>query len=284
MGCLIYASKKRQIEERRGRRDENGEAMYAGIADVRKTKPERRVLVVDDSKLSRNVIKELLAKRQWEFIEVGSGEECLRVAKRYKVDLVFMDQRMPGMSGDETVQRLWADGSIGADVPVIAVGSSIRKENEKEFCEKGYAACLAKPIQANRLEEILAQVFTGAEEPACEEEVPELEGFSYQKGLDYFDGKEAPYRETLVLFADLWEERREQLRQFLDEENMEEYAILIHAIKGDARTLGADAFGELAYRQELSAKEGNVQAIRAGFDRVIATGDKTAMYFKGMFS
>jgi HPt (histidine-containing phosphotransfer) domain-containing protein len=108
--------------------------------------------------------------------------------------------------------------------------------------------------------------------------------FFYEKGLDNFDGNDAGYRETMVLFADLWMERREQLKQFMDENNMADYAILIHAVKGDARTLGAVGLGELAYEQELRAKAGDTDSIRSTFDKVIGEGDIVAEYFKQMYS
>ena len=273
--CLIYASKKRQVEEARERRTEAEEESAEGTSDET---AKLRVLLVDDSRLSRTVIRELLEKKKWKIFEAGSGTECLKLAKRYKFDLVFMDQNMPGMNGDETLQHMWIDGSVDETIPVVAVGSSIRKENEKEFCEKGYAACLGKPIQANRMEEILSQVLVEKEDSHT------LDGFSYETGLSFFDGNESAYRETLVLFAQLWEERRVQLQQFLADGNMEEYAILIHAVKGDARTLGAGMLGELAYEQELQAKEGNAAAVANGMEQVIKVGDRTAEYFKRMFS
>lgn len=274
--CLLYTSRKRQTEEDTGgaKKKKGGEgsnrekAVSSGI----------RVLLVDDSRLSRTVIKEFLAKRKWEIFEAEDGLESLQSAKKQQFDLIFLDQNMPGLNGDETLQRLWKEGGVGRDVPVIAVGSSVRKENEEAFREKGYAACLGKPIQGNRLDEILSQVLPD------DAVLREPEGFSYEKGLKNFDGNEEAYRETLVLFAELWEERREQLRQFLEEENMEEYAILIHAVKGDARTLGAGAFGESAYEQELKAKQGDSRAIRNSFERVIKEGDRNAAYFKTMFS
>lgn len=274
--CLLYTSRKRQTEEDTGgaKKKKGGEgsnrekAVSSGI----------RVLLVDDSRLSRTVIKEFLSKRKWEIFEAEDGLESLQSAKKQQFDLIFLDQNMPGLNGDETLQRLWKEGGVGRDVPVIAVGSSIRKENEEAFREKGYAACLGKPIQGNRLDEILSQVLPD------DAVLREPEGFSYEKGLKNFDGNEEAYRETLVLFAELWEERREQLRQFLEEENMEEYAILIHAVKGDARTLGAVAFGESAYEQELKAKQGDARAIRNSFERVIKEGDRNAAYFKTMFS
>ena len=74
------------------------------------------------------------------------------------------------------------------------------------------------------------------------------------------------------------------MKKFLEENNMPEYAILIHAIKGDARTLGAEGLGELAYEQELRAKADDADAIRNTFDKVMEAGDTTAEYFKKMYS
>ncbi len=274
--CLLYANKRRQAEEGTGNakrvigKEESEGSVTVASSDF-------RVLLVDDSRLSRTVIKKFLSNRNWEIIEAGDGPECLRLAKKLKFDLIFLDQNMPGTNGDKTLQRLWEEGGVDKNVPVIAVGSSIRRENEAEFKKKGYVSCLGKPIQGNCLDEILSQVLPN------EEILREPDGFSYTKGLKNFDGNDAAYRETLVLFAELWEERREQLRQFLEEENMEEYAILIHAVKGDARTLGAEAFGESAYEQELKAKQGDVRAIRNSFERVIQEGDRNAEYFRTMF-
>lgn len=274
---LLFANRKKQSE---GRHKEDGESVERenDSGNVPVNGNRIRVLLVDDSRLSRTVMKTFLATRNWEVFEAGSGQECLQLVKKEKYDLIFLDQNMPGLNGDETLQHLQKDGMLDGTVPVIAVGSSVRKEKEGAFREKGYAACLGKPIQENRMAEILSQMF-----PQCDEE-GEPEGFSYEKGLKNFDGNEEAYHETLVLFAELWEERREQLRQFLEEKNMDEYAILIHAVKGDARTLGADMFGELAYEQELKAKQGKVWAIENSFERVIKEGDKTAVFFKRMFS
>ena len=57
---------------------------------------------------------------------------------------------------------------------------------------------------------------------------------------------------------------------------------MIHAIKGDARTLGAEGLGELAYAQELQAKAGDAEAVEKGFAKVMSEGDLTAEYFKRM--
>ncbi|MBP3616635.1 MAG: response regulator [Lachnospiraceae bacterium] len=237
-----------------------------------------RILLVDDSKLSRKLIKDFLRDRPIEIAEAESGAECLLKCRKEKYDLIFMDLNMPGGSGLETLERLKNEAKGFPQMPVIVMGSNVRQESEAGYLELGFDGCLAKPIQMNRLEEIL---MLNLPEEALQQ-IPE--GFFYQKGLDNFDGNEALYKETLLLFSTLWEERKEQLQRFLDEENMTEYAILIHAVKGDARILGADFLAELAYEQELSAKEQNVKAVRNSFSKVIETGTKTAEYFMLSFS
>lgn len=276
VGCIAFSNRIRQFkEEKKAGAEPKKEAQPEGVAGC----PEGPcVLLVDDSKLSRTVLKELLGKHELDIYEAGSGTESLKLVKEHSFDLIFIDQHMPGMNGDETLQYLRERGGVPDDVPVVAVGSTVRKEHEEEYRGKGYAACLGKPLQENRLNEILARLLPKKET----DEKPE--DFSYRKGLTNFDGNEEVYRETLVLFADLWEERKEQLRQFLEEGNMPEYAILIHAIKGDARTLGAEGLGELAYAQELQAKAGDGEAVEKGFAKVMREGDKTAEYLKRMYS
>lgn len=281
--CLLYANKRRKAEYGEPNKGYGGENIDPG-GGIQASSSAGHVLLVDDSRLSRTVLKELLKKYAFTFWEAESGEECLKLAKTHRFDLIFLDQNMPGLSGDETLQRLRKEGEENKNVPVIAVSSSARKENEKEFQKKGYMACLGKPLQGNRLEEIVSWVFEQKETEKVQPQQKCPEGFLYRKGLENFDRNEEAFRETLVLFAELWKERREQLEQFLEEGNMPEYAILIHAIKGDARTLGADVLGELAYAQELAAKEGNTEAVRDGFDRVIKLGDETSQHFVQQYS
>ncbi len=276
--CLLYSNKLRQLKEDNDSAGGENNALNDGEAEEQSASSDIRVLVVDDSKLSRTVIRDYLMKRNLEVYEAENGPESLKLAKKYTFDLIFIDQHMPVMDGNETLLRLKAEGGVGQQVPVVAVGSTVRREHEEEYRNKGYMACLGKPIQENRLDEILSRLLPKQDKEA----IPD--GFSYRKGLENFDGNEEVYRETLGLFAELWTERKEQLRQFLEEENMPEYAILIHAIKGDARTLGAEVLGEMAYEQELLAKAGNAAAIKKGFTRIMEAGDKTAEYFVQMFS
>lgn len=67
-----------------------------------------RVLVVDDSKVSRTMAVGLLRNRlpQAEFLEAGDGAAAIALASQTPPDLVVMDFNMPGMSGTDAAQAL----------------------------------------------------------------------------------------------------------------------------------------------------------------------------------
>ena len=59
----------------------------------------QRVLLVDDSRSIRTLLKIYLMARNFEYVEAESGEEALKVLEQGAVDLVLTDYRMEGMSG-----------------------------------------------------------------------------------------------------------------------------------------------------------------------------------------
>jgi len=66
------------------------------------------LLIVDDSKVSRMMIKAKVAQLQpdWLILEAGTGEEAVAVACAGAVDYITMDVNMPGMDGFEAVAQI----------------------------------------------------------------------------------------------------------------------------------------------------------------------------------
>ena len=120
--CLLYANRKKQSEEKEGKAELSAEKNSDGDGGTTE-EAGVSVLLVDDSRLSRTVMKEFLAKRGWKIFEAENGPECLRLIKKNRFDLIFLDQTMPVMSGDETLQNLLRDPGMNEGVPVVAVGS-----------------------------------------------------------------------------------------------------------------------------------------------------------------
>ncbi|BDG08815.1 sensor histidine kinase [Anaeromyxobacter paludicola] len=81
------------------------------------TSRSRGVLVVDDEPFNVQVLRVLLEDR-WVVHAAASGEEALRISERVPLDVVVTDQRMPGMTGVELLERLRERGHDAAGVVI----------------------------------------------------------------------------------------------------------------------------------------------------------------------
>ena len=78
------------------------------------------VLLVDDDRALRKLLRAYLEQESIAVVEAGSGEEALALIARAAPTLVLLDVRLPGLDGFEVLRRLEAGGT---SVPVILVTS-----------------------------------------------------------------------------------------------------------------------------------------------------------------
>lgn len=107
------------------------------------------VLIVDDSRVSRQIIRRSLPPWDLDVREVSGGQECLASYHENKADIVLLDLTMPGMDGFETLQRLKA---LDAGARVIIITADIQAGSEKRVLELGGQALLHKPVQSDALQ------------------------------------------------------------------------------------------------------------------------------------
>jgi len=114
-----------------------------------------RILVVDDSRTVRRIVRRALAGRSCEILEAVNGAEGLDLAARVQPDLILLDCTMPVMAGPEMLARLQADPRLRA-VPLLlltpAAGSGGQLPGEI------MAACLEKPFTAAALGEAVGRL------------------------------------------------------------------------------------------------------------------------------
>ena len=102
---------------------------FLGICDMEKRavveQPSsiRKVMVVDDSRMVRAVVKKILAKANYEIIEAVDGENAIPAIEQERPDLVLLDIVMPGIDGNEVLKRVRAT-EFGKDLPVIIMTST----------------------------------------------------------------------------------------------------------------------------------------------------------------
>jgi two-component system sensor histidine kinase/response regulator len=72
------------------------------------------------------------------------------------LDVVLMDLSMPGMDGFETVRRFRASETTAPRLPIVALTAHTSVEDRQRSLEAGMNGLIAKPINANTIEVVLA--------------------------------------------------------------------------------------------------------------------------------
>lgn len=114
----------------------------------------KRILLVDDSRVSRELIKVYLIARDVELREAADGVEALGIIGADPPDLVLADLRMPRLDGFGLCQALQAHPFL-RHVPVIILTSNRDAEAEKRLLTIGARQVLLKPIQPQPLHEAI---------------------------------------------------------------------------------------------------------------------------------
>ncbi len=122
------------------------------------TAPDAKVLIVDDNTMNLSLMRGLLKRTQIQVDLVKSGQECLELTKDKKYDIIFMDHMMPEMDGVETLNLLRADqDNPNREAIVIALTANAIAGCREMYLEYGFNDYFAKPIQADKLEEMILQ-------------------------------------------------------------------------------------------------------------------------------
>lgn len=255
-----------------------------------------RILVTDDNRMNLEVIRGLLKKTKVTVDTAGSGEECIRMIREKKYDIVFIDHMMPGMDGIETldgIRKLPEGENKSADATYIMMTANALKGAREFYVSHGYDDYLSKPVEAVTLERMVAS-YLPAKMLETETATDDLEvvraddrveecarilkefGIDMFKGLEYtgdFDG----YSDTVRSYLESYTEEKNDLEALREKRDIENYRILIHGIKSNARTFGYDALFEYAYAQEMACANGV-------FDGIVSDGPRPEAYLDTLAS
>ena len=115
-----------------------------------------RVLIVDDSRTSRKLMRNILEANDYEVAgEAGNGEEAWVQYKELKPDLVTMDITMPKMDGIEALSLIRKDDPEARVVMVSAAG---QREKMVEALKRGAQDFVTKPFDEEKVVSTLKDV------------------------------------------------------------------------------------------------------------------------------
>ncbi len=252
------------------------------------TSPDANILVVDDTPMNHVVIRELLKNVQAKVESARSGEECLKKQHAKKYDIIFLDYRMPGMDGIETLAKLKKDaGSPNKDTPVIVLTANAISGARENFLREGFDDYLSKPIESDKLEDTLIRylpkdkVILSSE--SAKSEAPKEEGKNseeYPKWLNYLEeidvgeglkncGSVDSYFNIIKVYYESAQMTESNLENAYNDENWKDYTSYVHSLKSTSRTIGARSLSELAKKLEDAGNAGNIETIREHQDELM---------------
>ncbi len=240
--------------------------------------PLAKILVVDDNAMNLAVAQDLLRKTKLQIDVASSGGECLEMLKRKEYHLICMDHMMPVMDGVQTLHAIRElEDNPSRNIPVIALTANAVVGAKEFYLKEGFEDYLSKPIEPDKLEDILIQYLpkelvylTDDEEISVESDDNEVGlneekltdmGINAANGLKYMGGSRSLYEKVLRDFREILHEKEEQLKSMLAKEDVSGYAIIVHALKGNARNVGADELAEEAFELEKKSKAGKLEEV-----------------------
>ncbi len=117
------------------------------------------VLVIDDDKVTREMLKKYLSHLGYSVAIASNGKEGLRLAKKLRPDAILLDVKMPKMDGWKVLSSL-KENLLLSDIPVIM--TSIENQNDKGFA-MGATDYMVKPVGREQLSTILNKYNIGDE-------------------------------------------------------------------------------------------------------------------------
>jgi DNA-binding NtrC family response regulator len=119
--------------------------------------PEGNILVVDDEERQREIYRDILLDEGYSAETAPNAESALRLLGQKRFDLVITDLNLPGMTG---IQLLSSVQQADPTVAVVLITGYPSIQSAIEATKKGVYTYLEKPVDRDRLLEVVGEVFT----------------------------------------------------------------------------------------------------------------------------
>jgi len=224
-------------------------------------------LVVDDEKINILIFEKLLKSFGIESASASDGEECIRLCEKKRFDYVFLDIRMPGMDGFQTMKILSQRGIM---VPVICITALSGRQEKKKIMNAGFSDCMSKPINKKALLEILNKYAPGGAEiteeveEADDERLPDafrnIPGVDAEYGIMHC-GSVRDFLTALQIFSKSVDQRSSDMDEFIKRGYIEDLEMSVHSLKSTSLAVGAKQISEMAKLLEKACNEHNIPLV-----------------------
>jgi CheY-like chemotaxis protein len=216
---------------------------------VRPAEP-RRILLVEDNEVNREVIAEMLRRLGHLVATAVDGESALAILAAEPFDLVFMDVQLPGIDGLEATRRFRASGGT---TQVIALTAHSTRADADRCLAAGMSSVLVKPVDATKLAQAI-----GDAPPPEQEDAASL--------LDVVGGNVELFTRVRDVFAKQTPELLAAMRAAVAAGDRDALARHAHKLRGSLSNFPRTSGASLAAGVEAAAREGELAELDAMVD------------------
>lgn len=230
--------------------------------------PGARILAVDDYPMNLDLLRGMLRDTSIEVDTATNGRDALELLKKNTYHVLLLDHMMPDMDGVAILQEIRKQG-LCQGVPIIVITANAVAGSREQYLEEGFDDFISKPIIVSRLMAMLRKYLpinlilentavlpegskTAAKENGEQTFLDRISFLDTETGLTYCAGEEEFYQEMLVSYLN--NDKRQDVKEAFEKENIDGYRILVHALKSTSLTIGAVEVSEKAKALEMAAK------------------------------
>ena len=227
----------------------------------------RRVLLVEDHPLSREVQRDLLVAAGFAVEVAGDGAAAVRLATSRAYDIVLMDVQMPGMDGLEATRAI--RDRMGPALPIVAMTANVFDADRVACLAAGMNDHLGKPVDPAALDAALRRWLTapGADAmpaapaaPPCGadtwnpalQRLAALDGLDLPQALRSVGGRAEALERAMQRFAQMYAEGAPELERAVSAGTVSAVRAALHSLRG-----ACGLFGLIALERTLLDIEAN---------------------------
>jgi len=211
--------------------------------------PDARILVTDDNEFNLKVASGLLGLMDIEAATANSGFKAIELVKQNDYDIVFMDHMMPEMDGVETVRKIRKLGGKYEELTIIALTAYAIGSVSEMFIENGFSDFISKPIDVNKLYEIVERHLPP------EKIRTEVKLEARQERLNR---EEALFRKATITFVKENQKAFENITTSLSMGDTKTAHRIAHSLKSSAGYIGKEDLQQAAFSLEKSLQDETV--------------------------
>jgi PAS domain S-box-containing protein len=240
----------------------------------------RRVLLVEDNELNRDLAVELLADLGIVVTVAINGQEAVEKVRAHPFDLVLMDIQMPLMDGITATTLIRAQEQF-RNLPILAMTAHAMSGDRQRSLDAGMNDHLDKPVNPHKLTEALVRWMPAipaldldrpqenSDADSQDEDLPaELPPFNLPAALARTNGKPRLLRKLILGFREEYADLPALLRKLLASQRDEDATRLMHSFKSIAAMLEATDLASAAVALETALQSGQRESVSALIDRL----------------